>query len=618
MIDQFLKTIVKRKDFLLSALIFLLLMTVYIFTMPLSITTEDSGELVAAAITLGIPHPSGYPLWTILGHIFTYLPFGPIVWRINLLSAVCGALTVVLIYLILSRLIKARFIALFSSLLLGFSYTFWTQSTYAKFYTLNTFLIALAVFLLLEWQNKRKNYYLYLFSLVYGLALTNHTMSILLAPAMALFIIISEKEIIKRPFKIIKMFLFFCLGLTVYAYLFWRGLNQEAFIWAPIGSLTDFLGHIFRWQYNDFSPLNSQFGKIGIVISFFLEISKQFFLPTLGLALIGGWVSFKKNLSQFVLFAGIFFLNSFGIIYLRSFGYTVGLDYTYRVYYLPAFCMVVIFFGLAVDYAWLFLPKILKFLDTKILGIIKVMFFLVVFSLPISFLLTNYSQADRSGYWFGYDYAKSVLSSIDESGIYYFNYDNTLQGDTEIFNLVYFKKVDNFRPDVLVVSENNFFRKEINLALPPEYFSLDQTSRREKFFDMIFSASGDKPVYTNFPVTLSETNGKYFSVPNGLTFRVVKSWEEAKAYPLENKFGLIRNLSEIDENSDLPGRGLAAHCYYNLAAWAWVLGDKELSNRYLNLAFKIDPIQFSHEYVRFLTYRFEWDNQDYATSFNKK
>ncbi len=605
----------EKIDFLVSVLIFVFLMSVYLFTMPLSITTEDSGELVAAAITLGIPHPSGYPLWTILGHLFSLLPFGPIVWRVNLLSAVCGTLTCVVIYLILRRLIKPKFIALISSLLLGLSYTFWTQATYAKFYTLNTLLICLTILVLLIWQEKKQNFLLYLFALIYGLALTNHTMTILLAPAITLFIIINEKEILKNPFKIVKMFLGFCLGLSVYGYLLWRGLNQEAFIWVPIGSFTDFLGHIMRWQYNDFSPLASQYGKIGIIISFFLEITLQFFAPTLALALIGAWVSFKKNLSQFTLFAGIFLLNSLGIIYLRSFGYTIGLDYTYRVYYLPAFCMVVIFFGLAIGYAWDLLPKILKSFSPKALKIVKIFFCLAIISIPISFLLTNYRQADRSGYWLGYDYAKSVLSSIDENGVYYFNYDNTLQGDTEIFNLVYFKKVENYRPDVLVVSENNFFRKEINLSLPPEYFSLEQGQRRGKMLDLIFAASGDRPIYTNFALTLSETGGKYFSVSNGITFRIFKSWEQAKSYPFQNRFGLIRNLSEINEESDLPARGLAAHCYYNLAAWALVAGDDNLSDRYLNLAFRLDPIEFSHEYTNFLTYRFEWKNKEYSSSF---
>ena len=152
MIGLFQKLFGNKGDFLFSIFIFTFLMSIYLFTMPLSITTEDSGELVSAAITLGIPHPSGYPLWTIVGHLFTYLPIGPIVWRINLLSAVCGALTCVLIYLILRRLIKPKFIALASGLLLGLSFTFWTQSTYAKFYTLNTFLISLSILILLFWQ----------------------------------------------------------------------------------------------------------------------------------------------------------------------------------------------------------------------------------------------------------------------------------------------------------------------------------------------------------------------------------------------------------------------------------------------------------------------------------
>lgn len=607
----FLKNGLKaKKDFLVSALIFVFLMSVYLLTMPLSITTEDSGELAAAAVTLGIPHPSGYPLWTILGHLFTFLPFGPLVWRLNLLSAVCGALTCVLIYLILRRLSVSRLIAAASGLLLGFSYTFWTQSVYAKFYTLNTFLICALILILLAWQNNRQSRWLYLFSLVYGLALTNHTMSVLLAPAFTFFIIWHERDILRKPLKIAGMFLLFCSGLSVYFYLLWRGMDQIAFVWTPIGNLTQFLGHILRWQYGDLSPLTSQYSKIAVVISFFLEISLQFFLPTLFLAVFGAWVSLKKDVSQFVILAGVFLLNSFGIIYLRAFGYAVGLDYTYRVYYLPAFCMVAVFFGLALDYCYSLLPRIMKNFNRHFQTGLKVIFLVLVLSIPLNFLVMNYAKADRSDYWLGYDYAKSVLASLEPNGVYYFNYDYTLQGDTEIFNLVYLKKVENFRPDVLVVSDNNFFRKEVNLHLPDQYFDLSAGDKLTRMIDLIAQAGPNKPIYTNFPVTLSETAGKYFSVPNGITFKVYKGSEQAKKAAIAGAILPIRNLSGIDEYSDLPGRGLAAHCYYNLAAYALVLGDDDLSKKYLNLATRLDPAKLSHEYKSFLTYRFEWENGD--------
>src|SRR6185503_8880679 len=55
---------------------------------------EDSGDLLAASATLGIPHPTGYPLFVLLGRLATFLPVGSIAFRINLVAALAGAVSV--------------------------------------------------------------------------------------------------------------------------------------------------------------------------------------------------------------------------------------------------------------------------------------------------------------------------------------------------------------------------------------------------------------------------------------------------------------------------------------------------------------------------------------------
>ncbi|NJL71573.1 MAG: DUF2723 domain-containing protein [Candidatus Competibacteraceae bacterium] len=81
---------------------------VYWFTLAPTVSGEDSGELIIAAHTLGVAHPSGYPLWCLLGKLFTFIPFGSIAWRVNLLSAVFGALTVGLLYGLVRRWCDSR------------------------------------------------------------------------------------------------------------------------------------------------------------------------------------------------------------------------------------------------------------------------------------------------------------------------------------------------------------------------------------------------------------------------------------------------------------------------------------------------------------------------------
>jgi hypothetical protein len=70
----------------------------YSLTTARDIVVGDTPELITAAVTLGVPHPPGYPLFTKLGHLFSLLPFGPVPFRVNLLGVTCDALTVAVIF----------------------------------------------------------------------------------------------------------------------------------------------------------------------------------------------------------------------------------------------------------------------------------------------------------------------------------------------------------------------------------------------------------------------------------------------------------------------------------------------------------------------------------------
>src|SRR5260370_38855091 len=80
----------------------------YFLTAARDIVVGDSPELTIAAATLGVAHAPGYPLFTMLGHLFCLLPFGSIPFRVNSLSVICDSVTVGLIYLIGWRLTKSQ------------------------------------------------------------------------------------------------------------------------------------------------------------------------------------------------------------------------------------------------------------------------------------------------------------------------------------------------------------------------------------------------------------------------------------------------------------------------------------------------------------------------------
>jgi len=112
----------------LSVLAFLAPLIVYIRTLAPAVYPFDSAELATASHVLGIIHAPGYPLYLILGKLFSLLPIGNVAYRMNLMSAVFGAATSVTTFLVLVELTRRRFISLAGTFALAFSYYFWQEA----------------------------------------------------------------------------------------------------------------------------------------------------------------------------------------------------------------------------------------------------------------------------------------------------------------------------------------------------------------------------------------------------------------------------------------------------------------------------------------------------------
>lgn len=155
---------------ILTLLPFLLSFFIYAITTFPTVQTEDSGELITAAIALDVAHPPGYPLYILVGKIFSILvPFGNMAWRINIMSAFFGALTAQILYTIIKKKTGNDLIAFGMALFYAFSNIIWGQSNRAEVYTLNTFLLALILYLLMRWHEEKRDKWLLLAALIFGL-----------------------------------------------------------------------------------------------------------------------------------------------------------------------------------------------------------------------------------------------------------------------------------------------------------------------------------------------------------------------------------------------------------------------------------------------------------------
>lgn len=167
----------------------------YLWTLAPTFTFGDSGDFVAASVTLGIAHPPGYPVSILLGKIISLLPFpGEIAWRINALSALCaGVATLILTKFLLEFLREtlpdldrrsANLIVFCCGLGFAFSRTFWSQAVIAEVYTLHVALAVGVIFLVERWVREGEIRYLQAAALLAGIDFAVHQSAALLWPAL--------------------------------------------------------------------------------------------------------------------------------------------------------------------------------------------------------------------------------------------------------------------------------------------------------------------------------------------------------------------------------------------------------------------------------------------------
>src|ERR1700736_2375526 len=175
----------------------------YFLTAARDIVVGDTPELITAAATLGVAHPPGYPLFTMLGHLFSLLPFVSIPFRVNLLAATCHALTVSVIFFTALRLTRSHLPAALAALVLMMNTIFWRWSLVSEVFPLNNLLASILIYLLVTWHEQQERFGLLIAAFfVAGLALTNHQTIVLMAPAFC-FVLWQRRAALRRQLRLL-------------------------------------------------------------------------------------------------------------------------------------------------------------------------------------------------------------------------------------------------------------------------------------------------------------------------------------------------------------------------------------------------------------------------------
>lgn len=290
----------KKLNYLYGIAASLIALVVYIMTLAPTVWFIDSGELAAVATTLGIAHPTGYPLFTIVGHVFSMLPIGsePI-YRLNFMSAFFCSIGVFMFFLLMRLMltngsitesappkdkavkgkqqkpvsqVKAGIaslpdiivytIAAASAMILSFSKTYWAAANSVEVYPLHVFFVITLMLVFLkaifgtDKNSKESNFiaenkFYLLFAFLLGLSFTNHLTTILLAPACLTLFFNSNLYNKPRLYKLLGfMAICFIAGFSVYLYLPIRAGMNPTFIWGNPFNFERFYWHVTGKQFS--------------------------------------------------------------------------------------------------------------------------------------------------------------------------------------------------------------------------------------------------------------------------------------------------------------------------------------------------------------------------------
>ncbi len=448
---------------------------VYLRTLGPTVGQADTFEFQVVAPTLGVAHPTGYPLYILLGWLFSRLPVGHVAWRVNLTSATFATATVVLLYRLIRREGEATgwLPPLLAALALAFSRTFWSQAIVAEVYALHNLFVVLLLTGLAsllpspgrereeaprpqgwaapaaappgtpdqdEDEGARKRVRLWQgMLLLVGLSFANHLTTALLLPALLLALVLAPPRMRWRDGAVAIGLL--ALGLSLYLYipLRWPALHQG--VWMSPGQ---FWAYVTGQQFSGaFQPAAwrtdpTRYAIVGRLLA------EPFGRPGLLLALVGWLWLFRRRWPMALATLLLFLAYAW-----------YGLSYyvpDIAVFLLPAHLVLALWIGLALGA----LAHLLAHRPT-----LRALLLTGFALLPLSLFWTNGPAVDQSGQRAAYRWGRRVLQLPIPPGA-------AILADSEkIAPLYYLQRIEGVRPDLdlLVLGNEALYRAELTRRL---------------------------------------------------------------------------------------------------------------------------------------------------------
>ncbi|MCK4764584.1 MAG: DUF2723 domain-containing protein [Candidatus Aminicenantes bacterium] len=496
------------------SVVFLFVFGVYLITLTPTVDFIDSGEFAAVCSTLGIAHPSGYPLFTLLGYGFSFLPIAPTtILRLNIMNALFAAVGILFFVLFLKQLLSIFFpegaapsakksstphkkkktveprweipdntrwlLAAGAGLILAFSFIYWDAATSLEVHSLHALFVSLLLFLLLKFlkagEKKEETRFAFLLALFLGLSFANHLTTVLLLPGFLFLLILREVDVESpgpsegadavRPgsswaaatARLVRRFLWlvfpFSTGIAFYLYIPIRAQAQPAVMWGNPQSFGDLLDHISGKAFHTqiFSP--GGHGE-GLGDFFVKSFSRLGFVSIF--FILAGAVTFYMLAKKPARTASQRQAHDRQRLFAGKFFYFVILCFLCFTLYAAAFSVVdnIYYYNCSVLFLIIFLPfGLLGFLKKFSIKINHRNIVILTLLLLIPLLAVNYPAANKKNNYFAADFIFNLFSAMEPDAILFASDVHIL-----IHPIYYFQAVEKLRTDIIVLPQHGLRR----------------------------------------------------------------------------------------------------------------------------------------------------------------